>query len=140
MLIVCKSISGKDVPEQQRFSGESVDTSYSPLVVGDEYFVFAMLFYAHRIDYLLSSDIFAPMWVPSCLFSIVDPRLGSGFFSASIEEDSQFSWLCNNYGARFIIGYQKITESFEHFVGIIERNEADLIVFSEQKSLFCNRI
>ena len=135
MLVNCNSISGKDVPEKQRFSGESAATDYSPLVIGREYFVFAIIFYANRIDYLISPDNSAPMWVPSCLFSVVDSRLNSNFHAAFIDKNSPFSWLCENYGARFIVGYQKITESFEHFIGLIERNEADLVAFSKQKSL-----
>lgn len=134
MLINCKSISGKDVPENQRFSGESADTNYSPLVIGKEYFVFAIIFYSNRIDYLICPDDRGPMWAPSCLFSIVDSRLDSNFYTAVIEENGSFSWLYKNYGAKFIIGYQKITESFEHFVGLIERNEVDLIAFFKTKA------
>lgn len=114
-----------------------MDANYHPLIVGDEYFVFAIIFYANRIGYLISPDESAPIWAPSCLFSIVDPRLGSDFYMTVIDEDSQFSWLKENYGAKFILGYQEITESFEHFVGIVERNESDLMIFLEQKLRYC---
>lgn len=134
MLIRCISISGTDVPEHQRFSGESRETTYAPLIVGNEYYVFGVIFYVNRVDYLVSHADSAPIWVPSCLFSVVDSKIDSGFYAAEINKDNEFEWLFTHYGARFIIGYREITESFQHFVGVLERTPEDLLIFETMKA------
>jgi hypothetical protein len=135
MLVICNSISGKDVPLEQRVNGEGSDVNYSPLIIGEIYTVYGILFFKNRIEYLVDSHDDRPNWVPSCLFSVIDSSLTSNYFSAVITKESEFSWLYEN-GAQFIIGYQEIIESSEHFIGLIERNETDLITFFENKKLF----
>ncbi len=135
MLVKCISISGNDIPEEEKFPGDSNETNYHPLKINENYHVFAIIFYEKRIDLLISPDNSYPIWVPLCLFKILDSSVEYDSHIKFIDDESELKWLKDNYGAKCIVGYKKITESSEHFIGLIDRNPSDLNFFFEYKKI-----
>lgn len=136
MFVECKSICGKDVPIESRFVGDSDDSSYEPLVPSGIYAVSALLIYKNRLDYLISVNGQSPSWFPSSLFFTQDSSIDANLRFVDLTTISDYSWLCENFGARYMIGYSELTESFAHFTGLLERNfEALSIFFERQKNL-----
>lgn len=133
MLVKCISTSGYDIPQEEKFPGESDETNYQPLKINEDYHVSAIIFYEKRIDLLISPDGSNPIWAPLCLFKILDSSIDHDSYIEFINDKNEFKWLKDNYGAKCIIGYKKITESFDHFVGLIDRNPFDLNFFFEYK-------
>lgn len=133
MIVECLSIYGKDVPEESRFPGESMEARYTPLKIGDSYMVFAVIFYRNRVDYLVDAGKGGPDWMPACLFSIKDGHIAPDLQMVDLTVDEQFASLCEHFGARFMIGYEAITRSYQHFVGLLERERDALDVFYQEK-------
>jgi hypothetical protein len=133
MIVECLSIYGKDVPEESRFPGESIEARYEPLKIGGSYMVFAIIFYRNRVDYLVDAGKGGPDWMPACLFSIKDEHIASDLQMVDLTADKKFTSLCENFGARFMIGYEAITRSYQHFVGLLEREQDALDVFYQEK-------
>ena len=134
MRVICNSIVGKDVPRAARFDGDSDETRYDPLMQGEIYTVSAIVIYERRSDYLISVDGQNPIWVPSCLFSIKSNLIDGVMRFADIRCNESYSWLCEMYGGRYIIGYDELVDSGDHFAAILERDENALrAYFSHQK-------
>jgi hypothetical protein len=133
MIVECLSIYGKDVPEESRFPGESDEVRYEPLKIGDSYMVFAIIFYRNRVDYLVDPGRNGPSWKPACLFSIKEGHIAPDLQMVDLMVDAQFASLCEHFGARFMIGYEAITHSYQHFVGLLERDRDALDIFYQEK-------
>lgn len=133
MIVECTSIYGADVPAENRFPGESAETRYEPLKIGNSYMVFAVILYQNRVDYLVDVGGKGPDWMPACLFSIKDGHIPPDLQMVDLKANKQFAPLCEHFGARFMIGYEAITRSYQHFVGLIERERAELDVFYQEK-------
>ncbi|WP_146176033.1 hypothetical protein [Chromobacterium haemolyticum] len=128
MKVLCLFDSGEHVRSEERFLAESGDTKYSPLEVGGVYHVMGIIFYEKRIDYLVNKKNIQPIWAPSSLFRIESNKLPQ-HFSAEKINGGQYNWLAQEYGAKFIIGYPALVNSFSHFVGLQEREATDLAIF-----------
>lgn len=133
MIVECLSIYGKDVPEDSRFPGESDEARYEPLKIGNSYMVFAIIFYRNRVDYLVDAGKGGPDWMPACLFSVKDGHIAPDLQMVDLTVDEKFTSLCKRFGARFMIGYEAITHSYQHCVGLIERDRDALDIFYQEK-------
>jgi len=133
MLICCKSNLGKSLPLTKRYMGETDQTIYSPLKKGDIYQVFAMFFIADRIDFLVCPPEAEPAWVPSILFDIIDYRIPNDWGILMTEKEKNYSELYDFFKISCIIGYKLIISDYNHYKGILEGDEVELIKFHREK-------
>jgi hypothetical protein len=129
MKVKCLSISGEVIPQGNKLPGETDETLYSPLCKEESYEVYGIMFYSTRIDYLISTSDKGPMWAPSDLFEVLDNQLPKKWQYLPINESGSYSPLNKYFGVRLIIGYQRLTESFEHYTSLLEREPDDINYF-----------
>lgn len=132
MLVECFSTSGKSLAGHLRILGETDDTDFSPLVVGTQYKVYGLMFYANRTDFLVCPIQSAPMWVPSNLFSILDDALPEKWGCIFTENTKGYSDLFECFGIHAICGYFDLVRSYDHYIGLLEREPEALKIFQQQ--------
>lgn len=133
MLAICKSNSGSAIPLAERYLGETDQTSYSPLVVGEGYLVFALFFLFDRVDFLVSGPGQLPLWVPGKLFDLTDPKIPPGWEFCSTCLDSDYKVLFEVFGISYIFGYPLLVNEYQHYVGVVEHDSNELKIFSDEK-------
>ncbi|WP_152605913.1 hypothetical protein [Dickeya undicola] len=133
MLVLCNSKSGKDLPDEARVMGENDETEFSPLEKGVEYTVYGMMYYPLRTDLLVCPDGDAPLWVPSNLFDVLDDRLPSDWGCVITEKKGGYADLRDAFGINAICGYLELIRSYEHYIGILERDPSELQKFYSYK-------
>lgn len=129
MLVICRSILGKYLPDHLRIMGETDDTDFSPMAVGREYKVYGLMFYANRTDVLICPAQNCPMWVPMSLFDIVDDKLSEKWSFIATENTEGYSDLFESFGIHAICGYFDLVQSYDHYIGILEREPEALQQF-----------
>jgi len=129
MRILCNSISGRNLPEHARVMGETAETDFSPLKKGIIYPVYGMMFYATRIDFLVCPKSAEPMWVPANIFDLIDDHIPSKWACRITEKAEGYKELFKLFGIISICGYEKLTHSYSHYLGILERNPDELCYF-----------
>lgn len=132
MLIKCLEISGKYLPVHLRIMGETDDTDFSPVVAEARYKVYGLMFYANRTDFLICPSINGPMWVPSNLFEILDDELPEKWGCVITENTKGYSDLFESFGIHAICGYFELVRSYDHYIGILEREPEALHLFQAQ--------
>lgn len=75
MLATCKSKLGIDIPQINRYLGETNQTCYAPLTTGNSYTVHGLLFTYNRVDFLINPYKQGPFWVPSFLFNLTEKEI-----------------------------------------------------------------
>lgn len=133
MLAICKSNLGGAIPLAERYLGETDQTSYSPLVVGEGYLVFALFFVFDRVDFLISGPGQLPFWVPGNLFDLTDARIPPGWEFCSTRLDSDYKILFETFGISYIFGYPLLVNEYQHYVGIVEQDSNELQIFADEK-------
>lgn len=96
------------------------------VVVGREYFVFALAVYRGVLLLLLSDEDHLPNWHPIDLFSISDGRLPQDWYSAA--------YPGNDDGLQFLIGYERLIMDASHYDALLERDASAMQAFQEQTS------
>lgn len=132
MLIECVSTLGKDLPSHVRVMGETDKTVFSPLVAGTQYEVYGLMFYTNRTDFLVCPSNYLPMWVPSHLFKVLDDELPEKWACVMTENTKGYSDLFESFGIHAICGYFELVRSYDHYVGILEREPEALQLFQYQ--------
>ncbi|HII4322191.1 TPA: hypothetical protein ACY4PR_003053 [Enterobacter cloacae] len=132
MLVLCRSVSGKSLPENARIMGETDETDFSPLQIGQQYKVYGVMFYTSRIDFLVCPASGGPMWVPSNLFDVVDDEIPQGWGCVLTERSEGYADLSEAFGIHSICGYLELIRSYSHYVGILERDPEELKIFYSQ--------
>ncbi|EDU7996580.1 TPA: hypothetical protein ACF67X_004593 [Salmonella enterica] len=132
MLVLCRSISGKSLPENVRTMGETDETDFSPLQTDQQYKVYGLMFYESRIDFLVCPSSGGPMWVPSNLFDVLDDEIPQGWGCVLTERTEGYTDLSEAFGIHSICGYLDLIRSYSHYVGILERDPEELKVFYSQ--------
>lgn len=133
MQVKCHSKSGRSIPEKARVMGESDDTDFSPLSLGEEYEVYGLMFYKARVDLLVCPSSNGPMWVPSCLFDIINDEIPRNWGCVITEKSRDYSVLYEAFGIQSICGYLELVRSYKHYIGIIERDSDELKIFYSRK-------
>lgn len=131
MLALCESIFGKRIPSSKRYLGELDETCYAPLVVGEIYSVYALLFIYDRVDFLVGEYGQPPFWVPSDLFILNDSGVPEGWGCCITQTDAEFKTLFEVFGIHFILGYTLLISDYQHYVGLVERDVNELQRFFE---------
>jgi|GEM_PF-6496880 hypothetical protein len=88
---------------------------------GKIYIVYAIALYKNEMNYLIYDENMMVSMAYSDLFKIVDNRF-------------PINWECNYYGYQpdslsFIIGYQELIKSIEHYNGVLEQKKKILNCF-----------
>jgi len=133
MLAICQSNLGDAIPSSERYLGETELTNYSPLIVGESYLVYALLFIVDRIDFLVSAPQQTPFWVPSSLFDLVDARFSVGWEICITQSHTDYRALFDNFRIKYIIGYPLLVNEYQHYVGLIEREPREVQRFMERR-------
>lgn len=133
MLVLCKSASGKDLPGNARVIGENNETQFNPLKIGVEYKVYGVMFYPTRTDMLLCPDGSNPLWVPSNIFEVLDNALPNNWGCVLTEKKDGYSNLYEDFGITAIFSYLQLVRSYQHYIGILEREPDELQKFYEYK-------
>lgn len=129
MLVICNSISGKSLPDDARIMGETDETLFEPLKTGMEYKVYGIMFYTTRIDFLLCPEGENPLWVPSNIFNVLDDKLPPDWGFIITEKTIDYSDLYDAFGIISILGYFELIRSYQHYIGILERDAGELQKF-----------
>ncbi|KNH47350.1 hypothetical protein [Pseudomonas lini] len=133
MLAICKSNFGAAIPLSGRYLGETDQTSYSPLAVGEGYLVFALFFVFDRVDFLISGPEQLPFWVPGNLFDLTDAKIPPGWEFRSTRLDSDYKILFEAFGISYIFGYPQLVNEYQHYAGIVEHDSNALQIFADEK-------
>ena len=132
MRILCQSNTGASLPDNARCRGETNRTEFEPLKVGEEYIVYGLMFLFSRVDFLVYPDGTGPCWMPSNLFTVIDSSLPAWRICLT-EQVDDYQELLATFGITAIIGYDALVSDYHHYVGIIERNPAELQRFFAEK-------
>ncbi|HEY0287610.1 MAG TPA: hypothetical protein VGC62_11450 [Pseudomonas sp.] len=109
--------------------GEVDQTNYSPLSVGENYVVYALLFIFDRVDFLVRAPDQPPFWVPSCLFRLVDARIPAGWEFCITQTRPDYKCLFDAFKISHVMGYPLLVNEYEHYVGIVERDPVEVLRF-----------
>jgi hypothetical protein len=133
MLVKCKFNTGASIPLERRRGGEGDEANFAPLLIGGDYIVYGILFAGRSVDLLVCPDGGTPMWAPSDLFEIQESSLPP-WRTCFTSQNEQYRELLVDFGITALIGYDELVESFEHYIGILERESEHLeIFFSKQR-------
>ena len=133
MLAICKSILGGDIPPSGRYLGEMDQTNYSPLIVGEGYMVYGLLFLFDRVDFLVRAPEQPPFWVPSHLFDLIDTKVPAGWEFRITQGCADYKALFDAFGINYIMGYPLLVNEYRHYVGLVERDSREIQRFLEFK-------
>jgi len=126
MRAICRSNCGSAIPVAERYWGETEKTDYSPLRVGGEYLIYALLFVSERVDFLVGVPGQFPFWVPSSLFSLVDDEIPAGWKFCATQFHVDYKVLFEGFDVKCIVGYSLLVCEYRHYVGIVERDPVEL--------------
>ncbi|MPQ69199.1 MULTISPECIES: hypothetical protein [unclassified Pseudomonas] len=126
MRAICRSNCGSAIPMTERYWGETEKTDYSPLSIGDEYFIYALLFVSERVDFLVGVPGQFPFWVPSSLFELVDDEIPVGWKFCATQFHSDYKVLFESFKVKCIVGYSLLVREYQHYVGVVERDPVEL--------------
>jgi hypothetical protein len=133
MLVFCHTNLGSAIPLKQRYLGEVDETSYSPLSVGENYVVYALLFISDRLDFLVRAPDQPPFWVPSSLFCLVDAKAPAGWELRITQSHPEYKSLFYEFGINYVMGYPLLVNEYKHYVGIVERHPIEVLRFMEKE-------
>lgn len=131
MRAICRNNRGSAIALSERYLGETNETNYSPLMIGKEYAVYALLFIRDRVDFLILAEESAPFWAPSSLFDLIDSQIPDGWSFSFAKSSPGYGALFDAFGINCIIGYSLLIEDYEHYVGLIEGRSEELQRFFE---------
>lgn len=110
------------------YTVDNLITQYR-VTVGLKYEVYGILVYKEQIRFLIQDDDNIPVFSPSELFLISDPKV---FWDWKITQYSTME------GILLLIGYPAILDTFEDFVCLVERNNRAIEGFLDYKR-FCEK-
>lgn len=134
MRAICISNKAAYLASDIRCLGETDETDFSPLVVGEDYIVYGLMFLRCRVDFLVCPDEAGPCWMPSQFFNVLDSALPPWSLCLS-ERVSGYDNLLANFGIVALIGYRDLVEDYDHYVGMLERDPRHLQRFFEKKGV-----
>lgn len=133
MLAICKSNLGSAIPSAERYLGEVDQTNYSPLSVGGSYVVYALLYIIDRVDFLVRSPEQPPFWAPSSLFHLVDARVSADWELCVTQSRADYKTLFDVFKISHVMGYPRLVNDYNHYVGIVERDPVEVLRFMERE-------
>jgi len=134
MLVRCTSISGANVPLKIRENIETDISLYSPFKIGERYVVYGIMFKSKRTEFLICAESCNPDWVPSVLFSVEDSMVPNWHLNFG-SDNSEYAELFSFFDINALMGYEKLVSDFQHYAGIIERDDFHLGLFFNEKCL-----
>lgn len=133
MLALCLANLGSAIPTKERYLGEIDQTNYSPLSIGENYVVYALLFIFDRVDFLVRAPEQPPFWAPSSLFRLVDARVSAGWEFCITQARPDYKCLFDAFKISCVMGYPLLVNKYEHYVGIVERDPVEVLRFMEEE-------
>ncbi|MBZ0097636.1 MAG: hypothetical protein K8F30_01050 [Taibaiella sp.] len=134
MQIICNANTGRIIPVFARLPGESDETRFTPLIIGEKYIVYGLMFMCKRIDYLICPDSNGPCWMPGNLFEVTEPFTPRWEICLA-DKSCNYRKLFMEFGITALLGYDKLVNSYEHYEGILERNPIHLYEFFVHKKV-----
>ena len=133
MLAICKSNLGSAIPSAERYLGEVDQTNYSPLSVGGSYVVYALLYIIDRVAFLVRAPEQPPFWAPSSLFHLVDARVSADWELCVTQSRADYKTLFDVFKISHVMGYPRLVNDYNHYVGIVERDPVEVLRFMERE-------
>jgi hypothetical protein len=133
MLALCQANLGSAIPAKERYLGEVDQTNYSPLSVGENYVVYALLFIFDRVDFLVRAPDQPPFWVPSSLFRLVDAKIPADWEFCITQTRPDYKCLFDAFKISHVMGYPLLVNEYEHYIGIVERDPVEVLRFMEDE-------
>lgn len=140
MLVKCIFNSGKSLPNDSRCLGETDETDYSFLELGNEYIVYGLMFLSNRTDYLICPTNGNPIWIPANLCEIKDSNLPVNWSICVTRLNDDYKILYDDFKIQSLIGYSELVTSISHYIGLIERKVGDLKIFLCEKNRIDNEL
>lgn len=75
------------------------------------------------------------MWMPSELFELIDAELPPQWSLCLTQTSSAYRFMFEQSNVFAIIGYRELTQNYDHYAGILERDPAELEKFFAVKAL-----
>lgn len=135
MIATCHSNTGKALSKNKRHLGETDQTDYSPLKIGESYPIYALLFISNRVDFLIRHPEQNPFWAPSCLFNLIDPSVPAAWEICITHLRDDYKDLFDSFNISCIIGYPLIANDYKHYAGLIEGDSEDIQKFISENLL-----
>lgn len=133
MFVLCEFNTGGAIPLLERHLGETDQTNFSPLKIGEHYLVFGLLFILNRIDFLVCPQGQNPLWAPSSLFKIIDSCVPDGWGICMTKSNADYQILFDTFGIHSVLGYSDLVNKYAHYIGVIERDSDEVQRFFEEK-------
>jgi hypothetical protein len=133
MLVRCEANSGKALPERARIRHETDLTEFTPLKVGATYHVYGLMISVARIDFFICPPENNPFWFPASLFSVQDGRLPNNWCFGFTLGNPGFAALYEEFKVEALLGYPELVKNYEHYAGVLERDEFELRKFFREK-------
>lgn len=126
MKVICKANSGTALSERALASGNTRESRFNPLKIGQTYLVYGIHMYNNWLSYLVIPDeAMPPNWYPAELFEVVEPQL-------------PFEWYFRFYGyiesgVCAVWGYKELVLDANHHDGLLELDGKALKTFLKRK-------
>lgn len=133
MLIVARMNKGSELGPPDHGHGYSLRSQF-PVTLGREYEVFAMNLYDHQLRYLIFNDAMHPDWLPTGLFEVLDGKLPSDWQFRDTRESEGLP--PGKWGLGGLWGYPELVRRVDHYEGLLELNEADILTFLEVRQRY----
>ena len=117
-----------------RVMNESKETSFDFLVVGKYYTAYGIILAHGHPYFLIGTNNVLPMWIPGTIFIVLDSRFPDGWGFVSAQLPGRYGAL-SEIGVSCVIGYEQLVEDFDHYIGVVERDESSISVFMRSKKL-----
>lgn len=125
MKVKCKSTEGYIFSRKSRKKDLVDIVNYEQLSLGFVYDVYGIMSYNEDIHYLIIDSYGIVGWWSVDFFETVDTEITKNWHY------NFFSYDNKETGINFIMGYQKLVEDYEHYVGLAEGEEKDIDLFRE---------
>ena len=121
--------TAKSIPANKRYLHELDETQYEGLQVGEIYNIYGLMIVNDRIDSLICPNEGRPMWVPQYIYELGCEKVMEDWKVKIIDERDDYKFLKYSFGVGMLMGYNRLIESYSHYIGILEGNKEELQYF-----------
>jgi hypothetical protein len=129
MKVQCVASKGISLFKRTLRIGQTMNSDFAPLVVGEIYIVYGIELWGGNLHYLVAGKYQGiqqnPFFEPAELFKLVDRQLSKDWY---------FEWLGTEEKEDAIWGYKELVFNYpQHHDNLIERDENALKIFFQRK-------
>ncbi|PJO45642.1 hypothetical protein CQ054_22730 [Ochrobactrum sp. MYb29] len=121
--------TAKSIPANKRYLNELDETQYEGIQVGVIYKIYGLMIVNDRVDSLICPNEGRPMWVPQHIYELSCEKVIADWKVKIIDERDDYKLLKYSFGIGMLMGYNRLIESYSHYIGILEGNKEELQYF-----------